>query len=533
MRVLVIGAGASGAATVVQLAPHGVDVTVVDRGACAWRGPAYLSPADHHRLNIPRSQMSIRPSVPTDFEAFLQEEVIAGRADAKWLAHDHTHVKRGLFGRYVAHRAVAALSAARGRVRLMHGTVTSLDPVAGVARVTPPTDAAAPTGDPHHPPNPVAVERPAAPVNVPFDACVVCIGNLPPSPWPALRPVLSSTRFVGNPWRFPALPPDADVGIIGARLSAVDFALHLHSRGHRGRIVFFSRTGQLAKENPGHDPVPPHPNPSFLEGAGDRLSLDEVANRLRQAGRDAAVKDGTTWHSVVDALRPYTDRLWGRLTDAERRRFVGTPLRDEFEIRRHRIAYGQLSVVEDMLRSGQARHVIGSIVAVRRGQRAPREGAPPTPGDGDCLDVVSAPGFRHHTEERQQPASSQKTATSTAKATTTTTRVDYLVNCTGPDQDFRRTDDPLVRSLREMGAILPEPHGIALLVDPSSGRVLNAAGRPWPHVFAVGPPRKGSEWESIAVADIRRQAAQVAGRIVAAATTTTPAAQAATPKAKL
>ena len=46
---------------------------------------------------------------------------------------------------------------------------------------------------------------------------------------------------------------------------------------------------------------------------------------------------GYDWRSVVDALRPHLRRLWGRLLETERRRFL-RHVCPYWEVHRHRVA---------------------------------------------------------------------------------------------------------------------------------------------------------------------------------------------------
>jgi uncharacterized NAD(P)/FAD-binding protein YdhS len=56
--------------------------------------------------------------------------------------------------------------------------------------------------------------------------------------------------------------------------------------------------------------------------------------------------------------------------------------------------------------------------------------------------------------------------------------------------------------------------GIAIDVDPATGRVLDRSGRPELPVYAMGALRKGVLWETLAIPEIRDQAADVALRLV-------------------
>jgi uncharacterized NAD(P)/FAD-binding protein YdhS len=92
---------------------------------------------------------------------------------------------------------------------------------------------------------------------------------------------------------------------------------------------------------------------------------------------------------------------------------------------------------------------------------------------------------------------------------------DAVVNCTGPLTDLTRTTDPLLQALQRRGLAGPDPLRLGLASTPD-GQVVGADGAV-PGLYAVGPPRKGTLWESTAIPEIRTQAAQV-GRAVLART---------------
>jgi uncharacterized NAD(P)/FAD-binding protein YdhS len=77
-----------------------------------------------------------------------------------------------------------------------------------------------------------------------------------------------------------------------------------------------------------------------------------------------------------------------------------------------------------------------------------------------------------------------------------------VFNCTGPQGDIRRVDDPLIRSLLESGRARPAAHGLGLEVE-DGFRVAGEAGSP--RLYALGPLTKGAYWEIVAVPDIRDQ----------------------------
>jgi len=93
-------------------------------------------------------------------------------------------------------------------------------------------------------------------------------------------------------------------------------------------------------------------------------------------------------------------------------------------------------------------------------------------------------------------------------------RVDRVINCTGPDGDFRRVESPLVTDLLQQG--LGRPDELLLGLDVADdGALLDGQGKPSSCLFALGPLRKGSLWESIAVPELRVQIAELAELLAA------------------
>jgi uncharacterized NAD(P)/FAD-binding protein YdhS len=93
-----------------------------------------------------------------------------------------------------------------------------------------------------------------------------------------------------------------------------------------------------------------------------------------------------------------------------------------------------------------------------------------------------------------------------------TPHVDRIVNCTGPEANFREVVDPLTCSLVVQGMARPDALSLGLDVT-EDGALLDAAGIPSQTIFAMGPLRKGRLWETTAVPEIRVQAKTLADRL--------------------
>ena len=81
-----------------------------------------------------------------------------------------------------------------------------------------------------------------------------------------------------------------------------------------------------------------------------------------------------------------------------------------------------------------------------------------------------------------------------------------MINCTGPAKDYARLNQPLIVSLRRSGWLVPDALRLGIETD-IDGRLLAVDGNPTPGLFAIGPLRIPALWESIAIPEIRLQAA--------------------------
>ena len=93
-------------------------------------------------------------------------------------------------------------------------------------------------------------------------------------------------------------------------------------------------------------------------------------------------------------------------------------------------------------------------------------------------------------------------------------RVDRVVNCTGPSFDPRRLHDALTESLLANGLANADPVGLGLLTSPD-GELLDTRGLPVPGLCYIGPLLRADHWETGAVPELREYARKLALRLVA------------------
>ena len=307
------------------------------------------------------------------------------------------------------------------------------------------------------------------------DGVVLAIGNFPPAdPRVEGDEIYASLRYARDPWSPDALELDRreDVLLLGTGLTMCDVALALRDLDHRGRIYAVSRRGLLPQPHRVSAVPPPHLDaPSDLEAWPD--TAIGMLRALRREVRDKAA-DAVDWREVVTSIRGDTPALWQRL-DVD-----GAP----------KVSRAAASVL------GDAPSPIVSRDCARPSSRSSRP-------------VRSRSSRAASSATRRKRTAVVVTLRRRGATSVEALRVGKVINCTGPDTDLARVNDPLVQDLRRAGLIRPDELGLGLDTD-EHGRLLDADGRPSERLFLVGPLRKGQLWENTAVPELREEARRMA-----------------------
>ncbi|AWM42455.1 hydroxyacylglutathione hydrolase [Gemmata obscuriglobus] len=424
-------------------------VVMVNRSGAMARGVAYGTNSPSHLLNVPAGRMSALPNDPEHFLRFVRQSDPGASPGA--------FVRRSVYGEYLQHiLAEAEHAAGAGALGRVVGEAVSVVPGFDGVRVTT-----------------------AAGEELRADRVVLAIGHYPPAPPPGVpRTFLDSQRYVRDPWAAGALaavPRDQPALLVGTGLTAADVALDLHAAGLPGAIAV-SRRGLLPRP---HDPSVPAPDSSHVpSGMGDGpRSLRAHVRAVRRCVREVTTGGGN-WRQVIDALRPYTPRLWQSLGTADRHRFF-RHLRPYWDAHRHRLAPAAGAAIDDLVASGW--------LAVCAGRFTRFDEHP------SGVEVAFAP--KGGGAER-------------------TVRVGAVVNCTGPATNALGAGDPLLADLLARGAARPDPLGLGIEVAPD-GAVVGADGAPSSVLYYVGPFLRARDGEGTAVPELRAHAARTAGAVAA------------------
>ena len=297
-----------------------------------------------------------------------------------------------------------------------------------------------------------------------FDRIVIATGHDEPV-LPAVLVGLPSERVTGNPWQVGALDGIADgddVLIIGTGLTFVDVALTILNRTPQVRIHAISRSGLLpqAHEDPWR---PAHPVPD--------LPVTEVDPRVVL---DYVLSFGDDWRRGIDSLRSITASLWLGMSPDDRESFV-RHLARYWNVHRHRMAPEVARQFDAFLVAGQIELQEASVSTIASTQ----DGLHVELSNGASLDVA------------------------------------HVVLCTGPSGDMSR--NYLGRNLIQDGVAQPGPLGVGYLIDPLTGALITGTGESCDELLTLGPIRRGVLWESIAMPEVRVQAADVSRSILESA----------------
>lgn len=452
LTIAIVGAGFSGTMLAVHLlraAKAPLRILLIEREGAPGHGIAYRKQPDCHLLNVRAKAMSAFVDDPDDF--------------VRWLKHTQGHslpmvadefVPRQLYGHYIQKTLQDAIVAASPDVSLeiCNGEVIDLRPNAN--QMTLKLD------------NGLCLQA---------NRVVLALGNPGPADLPAANArLLADPRYRGRAWSpltGDAVRPQEHLLLVGSGLTTLDWLVGLHERDHQGHIYVLSRRGLLPNEH--------RISPSY------KLSFDPIAvpahlrTLLRRLRAEVAAmqQHGGDWRGVIDALRPATQALWQGLPRVEKQRFL-RHLRPLWEVHRHRAAPSVLRAVHTLQSRGQFQVLAGRLQAL-------------TP-QGNSIAVLAK--LRGNRGEWR-------------------IKVDRVINCTGPECDYRRLIDPLIAVLLEQNLICADDLGLGLRTN-AEGALLDAQGRASSRLFTLGPPRKGQLWETTAVAEIRHQAPRLARHLL-------------------
>lgn len=451
-RIAIIGGGFAGASVAWNLAEAGIwaDITVIDPAAELGRGLAFSTREPAHRINIPASQMSLRPESPADFINWLEHNELIGPDD---LARDgEVFVQRGLFGRYVAEHLTPYLrdgTIRHSRARLVNVTPTrGYDPALRLTLSNGGSELA--------------------------DIVVLATGNPMPEIPPQLQPLVGSERLIVDPYnpaRLNGIRRSERVLVVGSGLTAADVVATLDQHGHTGPILALARRGLRSLPYGGVGSIR---DLSFASPAPKGTLA--LFRRVRQAAAEAAGR-GQGWQLVANRLREEGQTIWAALDRTERARFI-RHVKVIWEVHRHRVAPQVSAVLETRRAEGALEFAAARLSRVAEDLEGVHVGIR---GRGEALN---------------------------------TSRIfDRVIVATGPALarciDFNRG----LTALADLGLIGPDPLGLGLATHSRHLARRRDSDLPG-EIFVAGSLARGEAGELTGVPEIAAHSREIATEIV-------------------
>lgn len=270
-------------------------------------------------------------------------------------------------------------------------------------------------------------------------------------------------RYLSQPWDaletssfLRDIDPRDHILIIGSGLTMVDMLVSLKQRGHQGFVTIVSRHGQVPQV---HAPF-------------DKISHFKLKERTPRAWLKFFREYRDNWRAVFDALRPHTPSIWQNFTVAQKTQFL-RHLRPWWDSRRHRVAPEINNILKAGLREERYQVHAGRLLKAQ------------TETKGFNLSFAKPDG------------------------TVLSLSPQRVINCTGPESQVINFKGSLWTCLLKEGLLRPDPTGMGVLSTSEFQAIPQVGYEPSP-LFVLGALRRGTQWESTAVPELRADAVRLA-----------------------
>jgi len=277
-------------------------------------------------------------------------------------------------------------------------------------------------------------------------------------------------NYYSNPWHFNALEnlqSEDTVLLIGTGLTTVDYLVSLKKRKHTGKVYALSLNGLLPKT---HNATVSYKVETPLKDDNIHRLFEKLSIEIEKAKQK-----NINWRSVIDAMRADTAALWQGLSHESKLTFL-KEYRTQWEIHRHRMPLASANEIKTMIADKQVEILTGSIGEVIKN------------GNGYYVYYQTQANEKLHVKANR------------------------VINCTGPSGDYEKSDNELLKNLLKKNWLKKDVYGLGVITG-RGGELINADGGALKNMFAVGPLRKASEWESTALREIRNQAEEIAAKL--------------------
>jgi uncharacterized NAD(P)/FAD-binding protein YdhS len=424
-------------------------VFLINNGHPIARGIAYSAYSDHHFLNVTAGKMSALPDEPDHFVNWVLHREKYKLLDKELVSK--TYLPRKLYGSYLEDIWSETQQSGNGRLIVKNDLATSISQRDGQY---------------------VTTLQSGTTIQSKF--VVLATGNEIPANLRLRDPaIFDSPYYFQNPWAKTSVEnpaPGQDVLIVGNGLTMVDTVLGLKENGFTGKIYSLSPNGFA---------ILPHRHngivyTNLIKEITEPFRLIDLL-RLFNKHVKLVRHLGLSAEPVIDSVRPLTQKIWQALSLEEKKEFMDR-LRHLWGVARHRLPI----------------HIYDQIIRMKLEQRlivlSGRIQSMDVRGQG--VDV------RLYNKRSKQNE---------------LLHVGRVINCTGPETNIARSQNPLLQQLYKTNILQQDELGLGVLAN-EVGQVIGSKGLV-KEFFVMGNLMKGVLWESTAVPELRVMAKRVASEI--------------------
>lgn len=456
LKIGIIGGGFSGTMSAVQLISKTdipLSITIINEKETLNKGFAYSPYSKKHILNVITEKMSAFPDKPHDFLDWVMNRNDFFTLDRTFIAN--SFLPRYLYGEYLVSIWENAKIVAQEKgiyLQVIEDSVVDLDVNENIVEVTFKND-----------------------TKMIFDHCIITTGNQVPRN-PTITNIdfyKNSKNYFQNPWSKESvlnIDNSLPVLIIGNGLSMVDTVFGLLENGLKNKIYSISPNGFNILTHRHH-------GLKYLkleEEIQENMSLYDIVKLIHKHIK--IVREyGVSAEPVIDSIRPYTQKIWKRLSDTEKKIFMSR-YRHLWGVARHRIPIHSHDKIQQLR--------INDILLIKSGIISNFTEIKPN--------KILVEYFDKKEKEKKE------------------FEVSRIINCTGPESNLSLLENSFLKNCLLKGILKQDSLKLGIITDTDTYQILDRNDNRHMNLYTMGSNLKGELWESTAVSELRLQAQKLA-----------------------
>lgn len=297
------------------------------------------------------------------------------------------------------------------------------------------------------------------------DLVVLALGHISVSEVDTLK-FSNIKNYFRTPWTddiFQKLNYNEDILFIGSGLTTHDIILSLNERNHQGKLYSISRNGHHPLVHKLYEPYP-----SFYEELKGK-DINQIFHIVRKH-----LKNHSEPRAVIDSIRPHAINIWKSLSKTDKSRFL-RHLNPIWNSIRHRVPESTFDTITELENSGTLNFLTGKIISTEQ------------------IDNKVKVKIKSNKDIQEL-------------------NVDLIINCIGPESNYKRLNLPLIQNLLQSGIIECDEQSITIKTN--DWNIIDKDGLQMPNLMAIGPVLKGELFECTAVPEIRNHTLELSKYIV-------------------